>query len=181
VEISDLLKTPTGFSLRVRGGDYYTTAVYFYRYYQTFIFFFIFLNFLSLFTITIMIIIYNNNQSFIVGAHRVDCIISALEMRAAGVGVRSVPRNRCRANAPLVFPLANFFFLKVSPANWPRRCVFYKGVYVYVLLPRRGFRLYILCYNNNMSVTFFLQYFSFPYLPIIGPVLVDVVEYLLKG
>jgi len=57
-----------------------------------------------------MIIIYNNNQSFIVRAHRVDCIISALEMRAAGVGVGIVPRNRCRANAPLIFPLASFYF-----------------------------------------------------------------------
>jgi len=39
------------------------------------------------FMITIMIIMCNNNQSSIVRAHRVDCIISALEMRAAGVGV----------------------------------------------------------------------------------------------
>lgn len=64
--------------------------------------------------ITIMIIIYNNNQSFIVRAHCVDCIISALEMRTAGVVVgrlvESVPRNRCRANAPLIFSLTSFIF-----------------------------------------------------------------------
>jgi len=63
-----------------------------------------------------MIIIYNNNQSFIVRAHRVDCIISALEMRAAGVGVGIVPRNRCRANKhSSLFSFGKFFFLKFHP------------------------------------------------------------------
>lgn len=95
-----------------------------------------------------MIIIYNN-QSFIVHAHRVDCIISTLKMCTSR---RSEYREIADGQMRLFYFFFGKFFSSFANGLHTRSSL---SLFMHIiLLPQRGFRLYI-------CIILFDTFFSF--------------------